>query len=218
VDLVEHPGTCRVNSGGVYAAGYLADLLLARCYGAESPKLKGDGSLISHLWSWPKSLERLRLDFRMVLIGSLLPDIIDKPLGFLLLPELVNFNTRSVGHSLSFNIMLLSSSLLLLGIAHGRVLVTLALASMSHLLLDQMWRLPERFLWPLYGWHFPRGSTTLDEWLSFQLSGEWLDPLELMGLLFLTWFAIHLYRGRAVLQFIKVGTLGGYCQNNTNSA
>lgn len=205
MNILGHAG---LTMGAVYAAGYLADLLLTRRHAVESPDLKGAGGRSGHLQAWPKSLERVGLDFRLVLIGSLLPDIIDKPLGFWLLPEVVNFNARSVGHSLSFNMGLLMAALLLLGAVRYRGFLILALASMGHLLLDEMWRWPLKLLWPWYGWDFPKGSTKFDEWLSFQISGEWLGPTELAGALFLAWFAIHLYRRRAMWQFFKSGTLG----------
>jgi inner membrane protein len=209
VDWLNIIGHAGLTLGGIYAVGYRVDMLSARRYGygTGTPKLDGSGSLFSRLQAWPRSLERLGLDFRMVLLGSLLPDIIDKPLGFFLLPEAVNFNARSVGHSLSFNVLLLSVALLLLVMTRALAPLILVWSSMAHLLLDHMWRWPEKLLWPWYGWEFPRGSTKFSEWLSFQFSGEWFDLPELTGALFLTWFAIQLYRHRAVLQFIKVGTL-----------
>ena len=37
-------------------------------------------------------------DFRLVIVGSIVPDILDKPLGFFLAPDLVNSNLRTIGH------------------------------------------------------------------------------------------------------------------------
>jgi hypothetical protein len=128
-------GHAGLTLGRVYAAGYLVDLLSARPYGygTGSPKLEAGGGLLSRLQAWPRSLERLNLDFRMVFIGSLLPDIIDKPLGFFLLPEVVNFNARSVGHSLSFNVLLLSVALLLLVMTQARAPLILVGSSLAQL-------------------------------------------------------------------------------------
>jgi hypothetical protein len=50
-----------------------------------------------------------------------------------------------------------------LRLAQVRFPMTLARASMGHLLLDQMWQSPDRLLGPFYGWSFALGSTTLDE-------------------------------------------------------
>jgi hypothetical protein len=205
LNILGHAG---LTLGVIYTAGYLVDSLSARQYGGKRSQTSGIVGLASRLLSCPQSIERLGLDFRMVLVGSLLPDIIDKPLGFWLMPEAVNFNVRSVGHSLTFNLLLLAVALLLLVMLRTWAPLTLGLASMGHLLLDEMWRWPDRFLWPLYGWAFPRGSTTLDEWLSFHLAGSFLAPRELAGALFLALFFVQLYRQGAMLRFVKWGTLG----------
>lgn len=49
-----------------------------------------------------------RIDYRVVFIGALLPDMIDKPLGMILLPL---HNGRVFAHTLLFALMLLSLSL-----------------------------------------------------------------------------------------------------------
>lgn len=147
----------------------------------------------------------LALDYRLVILGSLLPDIIDKPLAFWLAPELVNHATRSIGHTLLFNAALLSVALFLgQRIGYGRPL-TLALASFSHLLLDSIWQNPVTLWWPLYGWQFPMGTTTLDEWMRFMTSFRIRSLPEMLGLVSLSWFAIRVIWRRSAFQFIKTG-------------
>ena len=54
--------------------------------------------------SWLASLAN-RIDIRVLLIGSLLPDIIDKPLGYLFFRETFS-NVRIFSHTLLFLILL----------------------------------------------------------------------------------------------------------------
>ena len=47
---------------------------------------------------------RVKIDYKLIIIGSLLPDIIDKPVGMILLPL---ENGRVFGHTLLFVLILL---------------------------------------------------------------------------------------------------------------
>jgi inner membrane protein len=193
----------------LYTSGYLIDAIESlgrrRSFGNNSRERKG---LHRRLLEGPRSLECFRIDFRLLLVGSLLPDIIDKPLVFWLLPELVNHNARSIGHSLAFNLALLAIALLALVVFRLSGPLVLVLSSLGHVLLDQMWQLPDRFLWPLYGWQFPPGTTSFDDWAGFHLSLAWVDAPEMIGAAFLFWFSLRLWRLRAMVQFLKRGTLG----------
>ena len=188
-------------------ASYLSDALSARWHGAKTPQVGGARSRVDMSHASPERGVRLSIDYRMVLLGSLLPDIVDKPLAFWLLPELVNHNTRGIGHTLVFNVGLLVIALLLLQLVRSYWPLIFALASLGHLLLDQMWQVPRKLLWPFYGWSLPPGTTTLDEWINSLLSIKWLNLPEAVGGLVLIWFAIQVYRQRAVLQFLRMGTI-----------
>ncbi len=205
MNILGHTG---LTVAAVFAAGYLFDTLSAHRNRAESRNPQAGRSLFTRFHAVPRSVQHLRIDYRVILLGSLLPDIIDKPLGFWLLPEVVNYSTRSVGHTLVFNVGLLAVALLFLGLTHSYRPFILAVASSSHLILDAMWQVPSRLLWPIYGWSFPLGTTTLDEWLHFQFSGGWLDAAEMAGFMALIWFGVQLYRQRSVLQFLRVGAIG----------
>ena len=121
-----------------------------------------------------------------VLLGSMLPDIIDKPLG-----ELI-FGTPAMGrticHTLAF-LMLLSAA------AYYRQdsrLGSVAGGVAAHLMLDTIWSSPRIFFWPLLG-PFPQAPdlTTLD-YLQQLLQGL-SDPMvglpEMLGLSYLIYFA-----------------------------
>jgi len=85
---------------------------------------------------------KVRIDYRLILIGSLLPDIIDKPVGMILLPIK---NGRMFGHTLLFIFILL-----LIGLKYRKSLC-LSFASLLHLLEDEIWNEPETLFWPLLG-------------------------------------------------------------------
>lgn len=90
------------------------------------------------------------LDYRLLMVGSLLPDMVDKPIGMYLLPQVFH-SGRIMGHTLLF-------SLILLGIGawryqRGRMgLFSLGLGSLFHLAEDRMWGQPAVLWWPLLGW------------------------------------------------------------------
>ena len=93
-------------------------------------------------------MTRRKVDYRLVAFGAVLPDIIDTPFNLLLFPgEMAGW---LVGHCLLFNVVLV-----LLGIRFRWALV-LGLASMSHVLLDRVWRAPTNFYWPFLNWAFER--------------------------------------------------------------
>lgn len=94
------------------------------------------------------------LDLRWLVVGSMLPDIIDKPL-MLLSPDNVIGSGRTMAHSLAFMIALLLAGLMARNKARA-VLFTLLAGSLGHLALDSMWQLPHTLLWPLLGPDFQR--------------------------------------------------------------
>lgn len=85
---------------------------------------------------------KAKMDYKLILIGSLLPDIIDKPVGMILLP--LN-NGRVFGHTLLFILILL-----LIGLKYRKSLF-LSFASFLHLIEDEIWNELETFFWPLLG-------------------------------------------------------------------
>lgn len=199
------PGHAGLTLAAVYGLGYLLDALSAQGQGGAEGPTPGLNRLWSRLQAVPRSVQRLGIDLRLVMVGAMLPDIIDKPLSFWLLREAVSYNTRNVAHSLVFNAVLLATALALLGLTRRTAPVGLSLGSLGHLLLDQMWHQPIILLWPFLGWRFPTGTSTLGEWFLAHLARELRSPAELAGALVLIWFAGQLYRRRAVLRFIRTG-------------
>ena len=87
-----------------------------------------------------------RLDYRLLAICALLPDLIDKPLAILVFTDA--HTSQLMAHSLSFNLALLVLTLLF-----WKKALPYVLAFNAHLLLDRMWHHTESFWWPLFGWN-----------------------------------------------------------------
>lgn len=98
----------------------------------------------------------ININYGLAAVGSMLPDIIDKPLGHLILRDSLNYG-RIISHTLVF-----SSLLWLIALASLRRGIKWPLAfsfgSLVHLALDEMWQRPAVLFWPLYGWGFPSSN------------------------------------------------------------
>lgn len=105
-------------------------------------------------------IPRLRtvIDPRYLVIGALLPDLVDKPIGRMIFASSVA-NGRIIGHTLLFCFLLLLIGLYLYEKRMDIKVLTLATGSFFHLFEDQMWAQPRTFFWPLRGLSFPRDHT-----------------------------------------------------------
>jgi hypothetical protein len=126
----------------------------------------------------------------LLALGSMLPDIIDKPLGLIVFCSL-NMG-RLVAHTLLF-LMLLSA---LSFFSRDIRLISLTWGVLIHLSLDSMWNSPTILLWPLLG-PFPSASL-LDtmsyiEMLLLGLKNPGIALPEIAGLAYLIFFG---YAGR----------------------
>lgn len=157
--------------------------------------------------SWLTSLAH-RLDIRLLLLGSLLPDIIDKPVGHFFFRDTFS-NGRLFAHTLLF-VVVISFAGLYLYRSRGRFwLLVLAFGAFAHLVFDQMWRIPQTLLWPLYGFAFEKVDLT--DWGSRLLNSLLGDPgayvPELVGIAILIWFTWLTVRRGTLLAFIRSGEI-----------
>ncbi|MFH1031582.1 MAG: metal-dependent hydrolase [Chloroflexota bacterium] len=157
-------------------------------------------SWLSQLWN--------HFDMRIILIGSLLPDIIDKPLGQFFFRDTFN-NGRIITHTLLFFILVTLLGLYLYKYRGKAGFLALSFGIFTHLVFDEMWRAPRTLLWPLLGFAFDRIEIT--GWLSDIFRALLTDPAvyvpELIGLAVLIWFSITLIRKRQVMRFLKSGNM-----------
>ena len=158
--------------------------------------------------TWVASLAD-RMDIRLLLVGSLLPDIIDKPLGQVLFRD-----TLSSGliycHTLLFSILLAVAGVIVYR-RYGRTwLLAFSFGAFTHLILDQMWHLPEVLLWPAYGFAFKRIVLTewaRRTWLNLLTNPEVYIP-EIVGGVILVLFLWVLVRNRSLPGFMRRGKVG----------
>ena len=97
------------------------------------------------------------IDPRYLVIGALLPDLIDKPLGDIVFASTIS-NGRMISHTLVFSLTLFVIGLYLYNKKSEIRVISLALGSFFHLMEDQMWKTPQTLFWPLLGWSFPKNS------------------------------------------------------------
>lgn len=130
---------------------------------------------------------RLRnVDLVFLALGSMLPDIIDKPLG------IVIFGSAGMGrtfaHTALFLCMVAAMALYLKEMRSA----SLCLGVLTHLVLDSMWASPAILFWPLLG-PFP-AATPMDvmsylELLISNLRDPWVSLPEAFGFMYSLYFA-----------------------------
>ncbi|MGA1820714.1 MAG: metal-dependent hydrolase [Thermoplasmatota archaeon] len=137
-------------------------------------------------------------DVRLLALGAFLPDLIDKPLGHLLLPE---NNGRIFAHTVLFAFIVLCAALAF------RPLMPMSLGISVHLLIDGMFLDPHGALWPLFG-GFESTDYELIRWLH-----AFTEPFtlaeELFGLsviAFIIW-KFGLFNRKRASRFLKTGRL-----------
>jgi hypothetical protein len=94
-----------------------------------------------------------RVDYRVVAIASLIPDLIDKPIGRIFFKSRFD-NGRIYAHSLLLNVALFCVLFFMRGRAK-RQFTLVPISSLLHLAEDGMWSQPKTFWWPLFGTEFP---------------------------------------------------------------
>lgn len=97
-----------------------------------------------------------RMDLRWVLVGSILPDLIDKPIGSVLFNESLGTD-RLIAHAVVFPVLSMAVVIAVTNRGTGlrKGLIGLVIGCLFHLVLDGAWSDPEAFWWPFFGVDFP---------------------------------------------------------------
>ena len=115
-------------------------------------------------------------------VGSILPDLIDKPLGYLVLAGSVNFG-RIYFHTLVFLLAFFVAGVLIWWKYRSFIGIALALGVLSHQVLDLMWAEYWNWLWPFFG-PFHAGGTENFFWVALVHEitnpSEWIFGLALL--------------------------------------
>jgi inner membrane protein len=150
-----------------------------------------------------------RMDLRFLMLGAVLPDLVDTPVGALVFPS--TMSVRLVSHTL------LVASLVMVVVVwrtrRGRPRkrwMPVAIGMLVHLALDAMWASPETLWWPFLGLEFtPSDAATFGGLVSEVLA----DPVVWLGEVAGAAYLIVLgTRGRlgdpaARRTFLKTGTV-----------
>jgi len=130
-----------------------------------------------------------RMDLRFLMLGAIVADLIDTPIGFLFWDQF--HNVRLVAHSLLFGASLMV--VVVLATRRGRPRkqwMPVAIGVLMHLFLDAMWQEPNTLWWPFLGWAFTdTGFATASQYLRSILTDWRTWALEAVGLAYLVFLA-----------------------------
>ncbi len=148
------------------------------------------------------------LDVRLLVIGSMLPDIIDKPTGVVFFRDTFS-NGRIFAHTLLFLILLAGVGFWLYRRNGAGWLTALAWGTFAHLVLDEMWRLPKTLYWPLLGLEFDRLNLEgiYSWWLERLISSPFIYVTETIGLAVVIWFGAWVIGRKKTSEFMLKGTI-----------
>jgi hypothetical protein len=107
-------------------------------------------------------------------IGSILPDLIDKPLGYIVFEATLDYG-RIYAHTVLFFLVVLVIGLLVWYRYRSFVGVALALGVLSHDLLDAMWAEPANWYYPFLG---PFQGRHVENFFLSGLTQELTNPSE----------------------------------------
>ena len=136
----------------------------------------------------------------LLLVSSLLPDIIDKPLGHILLTESLG-NGRIFCHTLLFLFAVSLTGTLVHLFFKRTWLLTVSFGVFVHLLLDRMWLDTQTLLWPFY--QFPVYNQGITSWTHEMAANLFTSPYivttEIIGGFILALFTYAVIKHRTLI-------------------
>lgn len=151
-----------------------------------------------------------KIDYRFLVIGAILPDLIDKPIGHYLFYSTFH-NGRIFAHTVLFIILLTMLAVYVERKYRFMGISIIALGAIFHIAEDQIWNTPVTALWPLLGGEFPK--LDLQDYAGYIWDVLLHDPNayvpEIIGLTIIAGFIwrFGLYRPERVKVFLKTGRL-----------
>ena len=199
--------------GITLGAATLVSGIIATCHRPDAKHKPETADSIQNISEAKKSFpERIGLaslakflDIRLLVLGSLFPDIIDKPLSFLGFGD-----GRSITHTLLITVIVLLASLIIFWRYKKTWLLAIAFGLLAHIVLDSMWTSPHTLLWPLYGWEFPAPDRSLNPisfWWNILMTNPGVDISEAVGLVIILVFTGILFFRRKLEAFITKGEI-----------
>jgi inner membrane protein len=141
------------------------------------------------------SLGRRRIDYRFVLLGAVLPDLVDPGLGLVLFS---GSSGRGIAHSLLAVMVVFAVIVVAFRGSRRLAVFGLGVGWLLHLVGDGMWQVPRTFLWPAFGTAFATRPAEPYTWALFTDPGAhlWVWAGEIAGALILVWFFVAFRLGQ----------------------
>ncbi|MBW3594582.1 MAG: metal-dependent hydrolase [Actinobacteria bacterium] len=134
------------------------------------------------------TIGRRRVDYRFVLVGAVLPDLVDGATCGLYACG----GGRGVAHSLLANVAVTVAIILFLRGETRLAVFGIGVGWLLHLVADGMWDAPTTFFWPIAGADFAAAPAEPYSWDVFTdpFSHLWTWAGEVVGALILAWFYV----------------------------
>ncbi len=200
-------GHLGITLGVAVAADFLTSRVAGRCCltGRQNDEMM---QFVTTKNNHRRDLLSAIFDLRFWALGSLLPDIIDKPVGHFLFKETFHYNGRIFSHTLLLVILLMATAFFLPRLKARGWLIALSAGVLMHLILDYMWLTPQTLFWPLLGWAFPYSVES--DWVGTMLRVLTHNPEaflpELAGVAIIGILAFFIIRHKGLKQIIKNGS------------
>jgi inner membrane protein len=161
----------------------------------------------------PVAVRRFRLvdrfaneiDYRLILVGALIPDLIDKPLIFAVNPHFVNSSLRSVGHSVVGAVAMFAIVWVITKGWQRASTLSFGFALAAHLVVDRMWEMPEVLLWPTLGYVLPEQNIPFSHWWRNHFERPPTTLIDLVGIALLVLVVGRVTVSRSTIRFLKTG-------------
>jgi hypothetical protein len=149
-----------------------------------------------------------KIDFRIIAISAMFPDIVDKIVGMLIFGEEIS-NGRIFTHSFVILTIFSVSAFNYSKIKFSGLFVPLIyiFPAYLHLLLDGLWKEPNTLLWPLMGTGFPRIGVEFGDYFDILISNSYIYITEIIGaiILIVIFFRFRLFQRIRFANLIKSG-------------
>ncbi|UCF07181.1 MAG: metal-dependent hydrolase [Thermoplasmata archaeon] len=150
------------------------------------------------------------LDFRLVVITAMLPDIIDKIVGMVILKEEIA-NGRIYSHTiLGFTIISICLFIAVKLRTDKTVKTALYILPLwIHLVLDRMWENLHTLFWPSRGFSFPKLDIEFSDYFPMLVSEPYIFLGEILGIVVILFLFIkhRLLNPKRFVSFIRSGIL-----------
>lgn len=146
-----------------------------------------------------------KLDFRVIAIFAVLPDIIDKIIGHVVFHGALN-NGRLFSHTLLF----LGIFIIVFYIIVRSNWWVFALPIATHQMFDLTWEVPKTLAWPSYGWSFDKyEGNVLEAWYHALFNNPYIIISECLGIIVVIIIFIYfrLYDRGNLLTMLRTGRL-----------